>query len=149
MTPAGPFAILRLRHTPGSETVNPSKTKASAFSTTALSLEFTGTVAPMNKAYLTATDVDELMLSLARLRATIAPEVPVELPSGSHPPTAVDPRWNMSVFQDGTKAIAVRHIGFGWVTLLFSKEEAERLGRSLLGQELPQFSQISPTVRPH
>jgi hypothetical protein len=96
--------------------------------------------------FLSAADVERLIVELAKFRREMTPEVPRKIPDGQHEGGIADPIFSLQLFVD-QKFLALRHPGIGWLTFLLPEAEAQKLGRGLV-QRLPQTpGQPTPTRR--
>jgi hypothetical protein len=81
-----------------------------------------------------ACEISGLINLLMANRAKMADEVARDLDPGSIIPEITDPIWKSQRQADGSVAIAVRHPGFGWLSLLLPKASAEHLSRSIASE---------------
>ena len=80
---------------------------------------------------LTAHELETLSQHLGYLRASMSPEVPLDVPAGSCP-TIDLPRLAVQSTPDGTRAaVGVRTPAFGWIALLLDRSQTEGLGAHL------------------
>jgi hypothetical protein len=79
-----------------------------------------------------AVSVDALLAHLGDARGRMAETIPVDMPEGTFPLAAYDPRWY--VVPDSTNRFAtfwVRHPGFGWSGYGFPRHEAGNIAKWL------------------
>jgi hypothetical protein len=80
---------------------------------------------------LSAHELEILAQHLGYLRASMSPEVPLDVPAGSCP-TIDTPRLAVQTTPDGTRtALGVRTPAFGWVAMLLDRSQTEGLGAHL------------------
>jgi hypothetical protein len=80
---------------------------------------------------LSAHELETLSQHLGYLRASMAPEVPPDVPAGTCP-TIDTPRLAVQTTPDGTRtAVGVRTPAFGWIALLLDRTQTEGLGAHL------------------
>ena len=80
---------------------------------------------------LAAHELEILAQHLGYLRASMAPEVPLDVPAGSCP-TIDMPRLAVQSTPDGSRtALGVRTPAFGWLALLLDRSQTEGLGAHL------------------
>jgi len=81
----------------------------------------------------TAAEAEHLIATIAKLRATMIPEVSRTIPDGELSPGPVDPVWaGPSHSEAGERLVAIRHDGIGWIPVLFSQAVAKSLADYLL-----------------
>jgi hypothetical protein len=86
---------------------------------------------PIGRMTLDAAGLEELMHSLAGLRERMTDIVPFNLDPGSRFRSVRNPSWRLRPQRDASRALFVRHPGFGWMAFRFPDEEAERLSAGL------------------
>jgi hypothetical protein len=80
---------------------------------------------------LDAQELETLAEHLGYLRATMTPEVPLDVPPGSCPTVDI-PRLAVQTTPDGTRvALGVRSPAFGWLAMLLDRAQTESLGAHL------------------
>jgi hypothetical protein len=80
---------------------------------------------------LSAHELETLSQHLGYLRASMVPEVPLDVPAGSCPTIDI-PRLAVQSTPDGTRtAVGVRTPAFGWIALLLDRAQTEGLGAHL------------------
>lgn len=85
--------------------------------------------APMT---LAADEVERLAQFLGFLRASMSPEVSVDVPEGDSYPHMDTPRLVVQTTQDGRRAaLGVRTPAFGWIAFLLDRSQAAGLGSHL------------------
>jgi hypothetical protein len=97
----------------------------------------------------TATDIDNLIATLAGLRSAMIPEVARQLSDGDVK-AEVDPLWAIPTHAAAKdKMLFVRSSGLGWVPFLFSEHECRNLGTALLSGVSQQPSGQNPAPVRH
>jgi hypothetical protein len=82
---------------------------------------------------LSATELDELIASAAKLRQGMQPPVALEPPQTSE--ATIDPAWR-SLMHNGNTILQLRHLGLGWVTVILPPHERANLLTVFLRQAL-------------
>jgi len=96
-----------------------------------LEAEWVSRITGIARCDLTAHELETLSQHLGYLRASMAPEVPADVPAGSCPTIDI-PRLAVQTTPDGTRtAIGVRTPAFGWIALLLDRSQTEGLGAHL------------------
>jgi hypothetical protein len=120
-------------------------------SQTELEMELDDGDRPAFKTALGAMDIDSLIGGLAHFRASMTPEVARQPPQGQNASGPSDPLfavYDVPVLPG--KYVAIRHPGIGWLSFLFPKAEAEKLGKALLAEDQKQNSgRQTPTDHLH
>jgi hypothetical protein len=110
-----------------------------------VSLESSGRVT------LLADGIEALIVELAKFRASMKPEVARQHPQAQNISGISDALfavYDVAVLPG--KSVAIRHPGLGWLSFLFPKEEAEKLGKALLAEDAKKsFGQQTPTGHRH
>ena len=79
--------------------------------------------------------VDELLHNLAEFRADMRPQHLMDFALGQKVVAATDPCWlTEPEIMTGASLIHLRHPGFGWLSFLFPRDEAAKLGEFLQTQ---------------
>ena len=80
---------------------------------------------------LSAAEVERLAQFLGFLRASMSPDVGLDVPEGSYPHIDT-PRIVAQATQDGLRAaIGIRTPAFGWIAILLDRSQATGLGAHL------------------
>jgi hypothetical protein len=82
-----------------------------------------------------AVQLDEIIKHLGIVRASLEPQVSMEIPSGTQLPAALDPIWRARwQFHPGVQGclLVFRHTGHGWISFLLPTHEANKLGEWLI-----------------
>ena len=91
--------------------------------------------------YLSAPILDRLIRDLARHRAELIDQVPLEIAPGTQLETVINPVWQTRQLeardQQGNKideptGLALRHPGLGWLSFLLPPSESKAVGEWLL-----------------
>ncbi len=81
---------------------------------------------------LAADEVERLAQFLGFLRASMSPEVSVDVPEGDSYPHMDTPKLVVQTTQDGRRAaLGVRTPAFGWIAFLLDRSQAAGLGSHL------------------
>jgi hypothetical protein len=94
---------------------------------------------------LTAPELDELIASAAKLRQALQPPVPLEPPQTSE--ATIDPAWR-SLPHGANTVLQLRHLGLGWVTVIFPPHERANLLAVFLRQALSVPAVPAATANP-
>lgn len=86
---------------------------------------------PIAHVVLEAPELQEFIGTLAAARATLADKHAIALDPGTRLETQVDPSWRINTLADGSKALAIRHPGFGWLAFQLPKHEASAIAKLL------------------
>jgi hypothetical protein len=97
--------------------------------------------------FLSAEDVENLIVELAKLRRGMLPEVPKTAPDGQRE-LIVDPAFSGGIVPAGM-ALVLRHPGIGWLGFLFPLAEARKLASGLAQFVASMSSQPQGTSRRH
>lgn len=84
---------------------------------------------------LSATELDNLIRHLARIRSKMTPEVPVELEKGNAIEAVINPAWRTRpMLHPGMPGefLLLRHRGLGWLGFVLPPHEVEALGAYLV-----------------
>ena len=90
---------------------------------------------PLGHIILEPPDVEDLIQKAAAIRASMAESVPNEIEPTARLLAADDPIWNTKIptSSPGPRVLLTfRHPGLGWLANLLPREEARKLGQSLL-----------------
>lgn len=82
---------------------------------------------------LSATELDELIAGAAKLRQAMLPPVTLEPPQTSE--ATIDPAWR-SLMHGANTVLQLRHLGLGWVTVIFPPHERANILTVFLRQAL-------------
>ena len=83
---------------------------------------------------LNATQLDEIIAGLARIRSEMTPAVPDRFPAGSPTHRQMNPHYFVAFEpMEGMASLSFRNAGLGWLTYVIPATEAERI-RTALGQ---------------
>jgi hypothetical protein len=86
---------------------------------------------PLAHAIFDPPEFEQLIETLAALRAGMVDEVPREIDPGSRLAAIVDPVWRELPDHDDGKVLSLRHPGFGWLTFLIPWHEATHIAQQL------------------
>ena len=84
---------------------------------------------------LEESDVEDLIHRAAVIRASMAEPIPGEIEPTARLVVAYNPMWKIKIPENSLKPgvlLTFRHPGFGWLTNLLPRNEAQKLGQSLL-----------------
>jgi hypothetical protein len=84
---------------------------------------------------LSATELDDLIRQLARVRSEMSPEVAVELKKGKALDAAIDPAWRTRPMLHPSmpgELLVLRHRGLGWLGFVLPPHEVAALGAYLV-----------------
>lgn len=84
---------------------------------------------------LEAPELDQFIRQLAQCRATLSEQVAEALEPNARLKAVFHPNANVSPIEQG-RLLALRHPGLGWVSFVFSDDEARRLAE-LLAEGVP------------
>jgi hypothetical protein len=82
---------------------------------------------------LSASELDELIASAAKLRQAMQPPVALEPPETTE--ATIDPAWR-SLMHGTSTILQLRHLGLGWVTVILPPHERANLLTVFLRQAL-------------
>lgn len=98
---------------------------------TAAELAVIGDKGQVATATLDAADCDGLLDMLQKARADLADVIPMDLEPNARVSPLFDPKWQLGDSPEGEILLAVRHPGFGWITIMLPKNEAAALADGL------------------
>lgn len=88
-----------------------------------------------------AENLSGLIEQLVAMRAGMAEEVPMSIAPGSFTAAIPDPRWQMPpAHPEGSRALALRHPGLGWLSFAFPLREAKSIAEAFLADHPIQRS---------
>ena len=100
---------------------------------------------PIDISNLTAPQLDELIANAAKLRQALQPPVSLEPPQTSE--ATIDPAWR-SLVHGANTILQLRHLGLGWVTVIFPPHERANLLSAFLRQALSTTLVPAATAHP-
>jgi len=92
---------------------------------------------------LSPSELDELIVSAAKMRQTVQPPVALEPPQTSE--ATIDPAWR-SLMHGANTVLQLRHLGLGWVTVILPPHERANLLTVFLRQALSVS--VAPATAP-
>jgi hypothetical protein len=96
---------------------------------------------------LSPSELDELIVSAAKLRQAMQPPVALEPPETTE--ATIDPAWR-SLMHGANTILQLRHLGLGWVTVILPPHERANLLTVFLRQalSLPLAPVLAPDSSP-
>jgi hypothetical protein len=105
--------------------------KLTKVSDTEISVAFMDGQKPVPEARLGASDIEKFIAQLAALREGLSPKVG-EKPPNREARGPIDPRILLYNAALPGRIMVIRHPGIGWLSVIFSENEASKLGQALL-----------------
>lgn len=87
---------------------------------------------PLGNIVFQAPELEQLIQSLAQVRAVMAEPVAPDLDPGSRIAAIHDPAWRIRPMPPQGVLLVLRHPGLGWLGNLLPQKEARALGQALL-----------------
>lgn len=89
----------------------------------------------LRRIVLPTSAVDGLIAALAQVREQMQPPIGTDIPLGRPVPAVADPRWYTETDRMlGGSAFMFRHPAFGWITVILTPDDAEKLAPLLQAQ---------------